>query len=100
MDFKKVAGYERFKEDEINLPESFSKINYLYADCLRLTLNQIPDCDISKVSLIHIQETLETNVFYMGTQLGVISTKNGYNNDDFIENKITYVVQFTPTKLL
>jgi hypothetical protein len=96
---KKVAGFERFDDiDKIKLllsEESFKIIN-LYNQCLLKVILQIPDFKSDLMHTVIDKDLLTEYIYYNGIHIGTISHKSGHNNDDFIENKISFVVEFTP----
>jgi len=103
----KVAAMMKFKNDELKDIASFlhqnnNKITKSYNDVLELTLEQYlgrkfqPQTDFHRI-YANVHEGTNQTDYYMDDKLiGSLSTRFNYDGDDFAQDKVSFIIQFTP----
>lgn len=97
---KKIGWAHSFKEPEIIAPSFKVTISDKYSEVFELAVKQfmqaynIPMSNIGRFS--SNQYPNHTDLLFDCKVFGTIKNIKGYENDDFIKNRITFGCQFTP----
>lgn len=106
---KKVAAFMNYKNDDLKdiatfMHQESQKISKAYDDVLKLSIEQYigrdfdPIGDSKRIYLNCYDGTNQTDIYIDNKLIGSIVTNSGHTNDDFIKNKLSFTITFTPNK--